>query len=424
LRVPQPPLIEGIGPLPAGWAAIRTKRLFREVDHRSTTEEAEGLLSVSKYRGVIPRDELTDKEPRADSLVGYKRCRRGDIVINKMLAWMGALGLARQDGIVSPDYTVIRPTADAESSYFAYLFQTGEYIAEFLRWSNGVTPSRWRLNTEDLGRIVSILPPIRSQRAVADFLDRRTAAIDALIAKKERLIGLLQKKRQALITQAVTKGLEPNVPMKYSGIEWLGEIPAHWTVLPVKRVSRIFVPQRDKPDLNEEEGVPWITPEFIGAQHVAVSGQFVNAAALKSCGARVLPAGSVIAGCVGRFGIASISSVPLIINQQLQGYVPTIAVDARFLRYCVQVAKPYFEMEGNTTTLAYVNRRGFEEMPLPTPARAEQERIVAWIEEQESRIDGIVTLNVSELCLLREYRQALISAAVTGKIEIPAEEAA
>ncbi|GAA4415438.1 hypothetical protein GCM10023187_45910 [Nibrella viscosa] len=233
--------VEWLGEIPEHWEVRRIKYLFKEKNIRSKTGIGK-LLSLSKYHGIIPRSEITDKVESANSLVNYKLCSEGDLVLNKLQAWNGMLDISKYEGLVSPDYSVYESTIlNIDKRYFKYLFKTPLYVAEFSKSSSGIGDGFFRLYTNVFFNIFSILPPLSEQTRIAEFLDRKTADIDKAIAQKERLIELLQERRQVMIHQAVTRGLNPNVPMKDSGIEWIGEIPAHWAVKRVKNIFRLIV---------------------------------------------------------------------------------------------------------------------------------------------------------------------------------------
>ena len=267
-------------------------------------------------------------------------------------------------------------------------------------------------------------PPLPTQKAIANFLDRKTAAIDALIEKKEKLLELLAEKRSALINQAVTKGLDPNMPMKDSGIPWIGEIPEHWEFLPVKRVARVFVPGRDKPDLNDVDGLPWVTLDQLGKiYHQAESAQYrVSDDAAKNVGARAVPSNSVMTGCVGSFGSAAINREPVFCNQQIQAYTALVRLESEYLAYIISISSPYSESIGTATTIKYLNAERFGMLPIPLPPVSEQKRIIAWLSSELPRIDRVKAIVSEQKTKLHEYRQSLITAAVTGQVEIPTED--
>ena len=222
--------VELISKLPASWRILRGKFVFTEYSVRSVTGK-ETLLSVSEYYGVKPRGDVIDKGDflsRAESLVDYKKCEKNDLVMNIMLAWKRGLGVTKYDGIVSPAYSVFRFSENVSSDYMHYLLRTDTYTGHFKTRSTGVIDSRLRLYPESFGNVPILLPSTDEQETIANFLDHETAKIDALIEKQQQLIKLLKEKRQAVISHAVTKGLNSNAPMRDSGVEWLGDVPEHW----------------------------------------------------------------------------------------------------------------------------------------------------------------------------------------------------
>lgn len=252
---------------------------------------------------------------------------------------------------------------------------------------------------------------------IATFLDHETAKIDTLIDKQQQLIQLLKEKRQAVISHAVTKGLNPNAPMRDSGVEWLGEVPEHWGVTRAKFVSDIFIPQRNKPELNESEGTAWVTMENMRSSYVESTNLFVREGASNVAGSKKLKKGSVIASCVGNFGVAAINKIDVIINQQLQAFIP-FAIKAEYLREIVFISIVYFELVGTAATLTYVNQEGFENLPVLVPPANEQEQICAYLETENSKFENLIGKAQSAIELMQERRTALISAAVTGKIDV------
>jgi type I restriction enzyme S subunit len=404
--------------------------LFREVDERSVSGE-ERLLSLSQTRGLIPRDALTDKVPRADTLVGYKRCCVGDVVMNTMRAWNGMFGFATLEGIVSPDYTVFRQRRDLDGRYYAYLFASPPYVAQFRVRSRGMGPAFLRLNIDDFGDVVAPVPPLEVQRRIAGALDSRTAAIDASIAKKERIIELLQEKRQALITHAVTKGLDPSAPMKDAGNEWLGQVPTHWVVCRTKHaMSRIVDCPHETPEISPDFEYPAIRTSDVDRGRLFLEqAQRVSEATFRDRIRRLVPKeGDILYSREGgRFGHAALvpPTVSLCLGQRMmmfrtrQGSVPAyfmwvLNADCTF-RQVTQDTLGYAAPRVNIPTVANAW--------VPCPPREEQTAIAAHIESGLRKLDALgarVELSVERL---REYRQALITAAVTGKIDVSSEAA-
>ena len=180
------------------------------------------------------------------------------------------------------------------------------------------------LNSSIVKSLELPLPSRGEQANVLNFLDHETAKIDTLIEKQQQLIKLLKEKRQAVISHAVTKGLNPNAPMRDSGVEWLGEVPEHWIVTRAKFVSEIFIPQRNKPELNDSVGVAWAIMEDMKNVYIKETRKYIDEKSAKLAGSKTLKAGAVIASCVGNFGIASINKIDVIINRKRMALNPKI----------------------------------------------------------------------------------------------------
>lgn len=234
--------IEWIGEIPECWEVLRMKQLFLEVNERCEDGESYTLLSVSEYYGVAPRSERVGEDDmltHAETLDGYKICKENDLVMNIMLAWKRALGVSKYLGIVSPSYSVYRGRQSLCANYFHYLFRTDMYANLFKQYSTGIIDSRLRLYPDKFLALKCQVPPIDTQHRIADYLDRKCGQIDAIIARQQEVIEKLKAYKRSVITEAVTKGLNPNVPMKDSGIEWIGKIPADWDIIQVRYLFRI-----------------------------------------------------------------------------------------------------------------------------------------------------------------------------------------
>ena len=225
--------VKWLGEIPSHWEVIKSKYLWKESFSISENGNEE-LLSVSQYDGITP----AKGDSRSESLKGYKIVSENDLVINIMLAWMGGLGVSKFDGIVSPAYCVYKLTKDSNPKYLHYLYKTPLYLAEFARHSTGVIPSRWRMYTDDFGQVVSLLPLRKEQDAIVEYLDEKMAKINAAIAQQQKMIDLLNERKQIIINRAVTKGLNPNAKMKDSGVEWIGEVPEEWEVRRIKYILK------------------------------------------------------------------------------------------------------------------------------------------------------------------------------------------
>ena len=418
--------VEWLGEVPEHWVPVRFKRVLRERQERST-DGSELLLSVSAYTGVTPRSEIIDEGEhlsRAESLEGYKICRRDDLVINIMLAWNRGLGFTDYDGIVSPSYSVFRLINESLPRFLNYLVRSDEYTLYFKAFSAGVIDSRLRLYPETFGQLSCLLPPPDEQAAIAIFLDRETEKIDALIAEQHRLIELLQEKRQAVISHAVTKGLNPDVPMKDSGIEWLGEVPEHWGFGPLKRFwevidcKHVTVPFID-------EGFPVASVmevrefELDLSQVLRTSEEHFR---LLTDGGRQPRRGDVIY-CRNTANTGTSAYVdtdePISIGQDVV-LIKCKEHNGRFLNYILHSGLMAAQLETLLvgSTFKRINVAEIRSLAVTCPPKAEQDAIAAFLDARTSDYKSLSADASSAITLLQERRSALISAAVTGQIDV------
>lgn len=230
-----------LGKVPKHWEERRAKYYFHEVDVRSTKGE-EQLMSVSHKTGVTPRKANVTMF-MAESNVGHKICRPGDLVINTMWAWMAAMGVARQTGLVSPSYAVYRLhlASSFVPDYVDYLVRVPPYVSEYICRSTGINTSRLRLYPDEFLCIPIVRPSLKEQKSMVVFITYHDRLIRRFIRNRRRLLEILNEQKQAIINRAVTRGLDPNVKLKSSGIDWLGDIPEHWEVLRLKNVATIVL---------------------------------------------------------------------------------------------------------------------------------------------------------------------------------------
>ena len=415
--------LDWLGEIPKAWTLKRLGHFFNERREKVSDKDFQPL-SVTKL-GIVPRLETAAKTQDGDN---RKRVVAGDYVINSRSDRKGSSGLSEFDGSVSLICIVLEPT-EIEGRFAHHLFRSEVFQEEFYRNGKGIVADLWSTGFSEMKSIAIPVPSRPEQTQIARFLDHETAKIDALIREQERLIALLQEKRQAVISHAVTKGLDPNVPMKDSGVEWLGEVPAHWIMTRAKIVADVFVPQRNKPDLNDSgAGYYWVTMEDMKTGQIKSTRHCVSEAALSEAGSKVLKKGAVIASCVGNFGVASLLCVDAVINQQLQAYIPK-RVSGRYLRDLITCSKTYFDLVGTAATLVYVNQEGFANLPVPLPPEHEQQAIEFHVEKSKIMFDRALMESRKLIAILQERRSALISAAVTGKIDVrnwqpPADESA
>lgn len=418
-----------LGRVPAHWDVRRTKLILREVDSRSTTGK-EQLLRVSQYTGVTQRkaaDGSDAPDTRAASLVGYKRVSVNDLVINIMLAWNGSMGVSRFDGIASPAYCVYRLNNGALPWYFHQLFRLPLYKGRIKAVSTGVIESRLRLYSDDLGRIEAILPPPDEQTAIVRFLDHANRKIDGFIRAKRKLIGLLNEQKQAIIHRAVTRGLHPDVPLKPSGIPWLGDIPQHWEVRRVKQATRILRGKFSHRPRNDPSFYDGPYP-FIQTGSVAQADKFITSykQTLNEKGlsvSKLFPSGTLVMTIAANIGDVAILTFEACFPDSIVGIVPRGPLDRDYLYFVFLCMKGELLREAPVNTQGNLNVERIGTMWMPLPPLSEQEQITKHIERDTAALTTAIARTEREIALMQEYRMRLTADLVTGKLDVRAAAA-
>lgn len=250
--------IEWIGRIPREWEVLQIRRIMRNRSERNQPNAM--VLSLYRDLGIVPKDSRDDNHNvTSEDTANYKVVSKGNFVINKMKAWQGSMAVSEYDGIVSPAYYVCNFTKEVHKKYIHYLLRDASYKPEYLRLSTGMRIGQWDLNIDDFLRIKAVIPPLAEQQRIAEYLDEKCGEIDALMALQEQMIAQLMDYKQSVITEAVTKGLNPDVQLVPSGIEWIGDIPKGWEI---KRFKELFRTGKGlsftKADL-VKEGIPVIS---------------------------------------------------------------------------------------------------------------------------------------------------------------------
>ena len=413
--------VEWLGKIPIDWSTIRIKYIFKEINERSTNGN-EDLLSVSQFTGVTKKsDKIEDGDllTTASTLKGYKKVYKGDLVSNIMLAWNGSLGFSPFDGITSPAYSIYRLLGENDKGYFHYLLRTEIYKAEFKRNSSGVIDSRLRLYSDDFFRIQAILPPIEEQTAIADFLDRKTALIDKAIGIKQKQIELLNERRQILIHKAVSRGLNHDVKMKDSGVEWIGEIPEHWII---KRAKYLFdeIDERSLTGNEDLLSVSHMTGVTLRSEKNIFMFQPEDYSGSKLCREKDLVYNIMWAwmGALGVSGRVGIVSPSYAVYRQKHNYTFNSWFLEHLLRDINYVAHYNRVSTGLHSSRLRFYSNMFFNMKIGYPGIDEQDEIVEYLKSIMTKIDHAIFLKEQEIEKLKEYRATLINSAVTGKIKV------
>jgi type I restriction enzyme S subunit len=409
--------LQWLGTIPAHWEVKRAKYLFREIDERSSTG-AEELLSVSHITGVTPRSQKNVTMFKAESYVGHKICRPNDLVINTMWAWMGTLGVAKQAGLVSPSYAVYRPlnSTGSASEYIDHLLRTKHYVNEHICRSTGIRSSRLRLYPEKFLGIPIVCPPYSEQERMVSYLRKQHHLIRNYISAQQRLINLLDEQKQAIIQQAVTRGLDPNVPLKDSGVEWIGEIPEHWDVLLNQRIFKEKMrPYSGSPEiqlsLSQRDG---LIPTRDMKERSLQTSTYRNWKV-------VLPGDLVLNRFKAHLGVFFCATLRGIVTFHYGVFQPRVKLVTRYFELLFHT-EPYRTIfagrsNGMTVGLQNLSNQNFYSVRVLLPPLHEQEMIVSFIEKERQLVLEIGRIN-RQIDLIREYRARLIADVVTGKLDV------
>jgi type I restriction enzyme S subunit len=424
--------VEWLGEVPEHWEVKRIASLYSESVEQGNDELP--VLSVSIHHGVsdseLSEEEMDRKVVRSEDRSKYKRVAPGDLVYNMMRAWQGAFGSVVVDGMVSPAYVVARPKSDLPSEWIEYLLRTDFAVNEIKRFSRGITDFRLRLYWDEFKNLRICVPPEEDRVSILRFLSHETAKIDALIAEQQRLIELLQEKRQAVISHAVTKGLNPDAPMKDSGVEWLGEVPEHWRNF---RLKALFALKHgyafDGSQFSEEGEYALMTPgNFIE------TGGFRRKDPEKYYVGSDMPSEFILQG--GEMLIAMTEQAPGLVgtaliapegehylhNQRL-GLVTRLKaeeLDTSFLYWLMNspVLKAKVGVTAAGQKVRHTSPQKILDNEICLPPLEEQRIIAQALFEANERCIKLTENACTSIQLLVERRSALISAAVTGQIDV------
>lgn len=411
--------------LPSGWIWRPIRALFTERNERGFPELP--VLSVSQSRGVIPQRYADDEIVRSsEDKSMYKRACPGDLVYNKMRMWQGAVGVAAEEGIVSPAYVVVRPRALVCSRYFEYLLKSPRFVVESGRRSYGLCDDMNSLRYEDFRTIVVPYPQFEIQEEIVRAIDARVAQVDALLLAKTRQVKLLREQRESLISHVVSKGLDKNVVLYASNTESLGAVPAHWKI----KALRWLVPAFRQimygivlPGPNVQEGVPIVkggdvSPDRLRLDTLSKTSFEIEAGYQRS---RLSP-GDIVYAIRGSIGMAALVPTELAganLTQDAARIAPKDGIYSRWLLYAVQSITFLGPLAAKARGAAIrgINIWDLKRAVVAVPPEQEQLAIADYLDRETSRLNALTKKVQSGVITLREYRSALISSAVVGGSE-------
>lgn len=404
-----------IGDIPSHWSCVKVKHLLRERVDKSEDGIGEPLSMSQKY-GLIPTSQMDVVPNLATSYVGAKRTRQGDMVLNKLKAHLGVFALSAYDGLVSPDYAVYYGTGRADLEYLEYLFKTPLYVSEFIKKTTGVAIGFNRLYTDDLFSIPAHYPPMQEQKRIVDYLKDKTLKIEQYVSARERERELLDSLKQSEIANVVTKGLNPNVRMKDSGIPWIGMIPEHWETRTLSQMARVhFISNKNVhhqnllslsygkivcKDINTTEG---LLPASFDNYQIVEDGNIVLRLTDLQNDHKSL-----------RVGLSTQEGIITSAYLAIEAFTGILPKYLYFLLHSIDVKKVFYSM-GNGLRQS-LNWTELRKLKCIVPPILEQQAIVDYIEAKLSKIDSCMADLQTEIDYLKEFKQRLISDVVTGQI--------
>ncbi len=428
--------VEWLGEIPSHWDLYSLKRSVDKCTNGFWGGEPDGrndlcVLRVADFNRdnfTINEDKLTLRSvlpKEAES----RLLKKGDLLIEKSgggeKTLVGCVVQFDKDfpAITSNFVAKMTPNVITDSKYLTYAFAhlySGRVNFPSIKQTTGIQ----NLDSEAYLMEKFGFPSKNEQIQIANFLDHETAKIDHLIEKQQQLIELLKEKRQAVISHAVTKGLDPNVPMKDSGVEWLGEVPEHWRVSSIgyyAKVTNGTTPSKANLSYWDKQEIPWLSSGEVNQYYIVEASEYITKKALEECSLELLPIGTVVMGMIGQGktrGLSAITRLEATINQNLAALEAYPKLNNEYLHYYLQSTYDYIREEGRGGNQAALNCEIIRKFPITLPPFEEQVKIVKQIKNLSVTFKALIRKAESAIQLMQERRTALISAAVTGKIDV------
>ena len=415
--------IDWIGNIPDDWKLESLKGHLEEVKESNDPVQTTQVLSLTNKLGVIPYEEKGEQGNKAkENYNEYKLAYPNTIVANSMNILIGSVGICNYFGCVSPVYYVFKPKNENELKFLDYIFQSQPFQKELRRYAKGILEIRLRVSANDILRRQVAVPSSQQQKKIVDFLEAKLSQVDELIANQQGQIEKLKEYKQSVITEAVTKGLDKSTPMKDSGIEWIGEIPAHWGIIATKSLFDVIAgatPDSSNP-LNWDGEIRWITPADYKTEDIYVEFGRRNLSKIgfNSCSTSLIPAGNIIFSKRAPIGAVAINNTELCTNQGCLSCVNKGLANIKFYYYIMSIATEQYELLGSGTTFKEISCNTFSNFRLPYPSLETQQQIADYLDEKCGKIDRLIAIKQEKIEKLQEYKKSLIYEYVTGKKEV------
>lgn len=415
--------VKWLGEIPEHWEVKRLASYFTERRVKVSDKEYEPL-SVTKL-GVFPQWENVAKTNDGDN---RKLVKKGDFVINSRSDRKGSSGVSDRDGSVSLINIVLQPRKTILAQYSNYLLKSYRFIEEYYRNGRGIVADLWTTRYDEMKMIKLAIPPLNEQKAIAAYLDTATAKIDAAIAQQQKMIDLLNERKQIIINRAVTKGLNPNAKMKDSGVEWIGEVPEGWEVKKLGYCIDILPGYAFPSQDFVENGIKLlrginVSPEKIRWEESVYWNKTIDDTLKKY----MLEVNDLVLGLdrpwIGSGTIVAIvkkEDLPCLLVQRVCRIRPTNMMSINYIYYLLSNNLFYNALAVDTTgvSVPHISTEQIKKVVIPIPKLSEQNAIVEYIEMHIASINKAIQAANNQISLLQERKQIIINEVVTGKIKV------
>ena len=415
--------VKWLGEIPSHWEVKHLRNFLTLFSEKGFGDSQ--LLSVTREKGVILRDRDNKEENHnfvPDDLSGYKHLNAGDFVINKMKSWQGSYGVSDYEGIVSPAYFTCK-LHGINSKFFSRAIRSRAYIGFFMQFSKGIRVDQWDLDPNSMKEIPFVVPSNEEQIAIVNYLDSVTSKIDEAIAQQQKMIDLLNERKQIIINDAVTKGLDPKAKMKDSGIDWIGQIPEHWKII---KTSYVFshIGSGTTPKSGAEEyycidGIPFLQTGDLNDGLVCDTSKKITSKALKDTNLKVYSKGSLViamyGATIGKLGLLNIDTT---VNQACCVLPKSSKIEIKYAFYVFSVAKNDLILQSKGGGQPNISQDTIRNERIIVPPREEQKNIVEHIDRMIKPIANAIENANKQIALLQERKQIIINDVVTGKVKV------
>ena len=405
-----------IGKIPATWDISKIGTLYTQRNERVSDRDYPPLSVTMK--GILPQLATAAKTDDGDN---RKLVRVGDFAINSRSDRRGSCGISPYDGSVSLINTILIPRKKMHPGYYDWLFHTTLFADEFYKWGHGIVDDLWTTRWQEMKRILVPVPPYETQSTIAAYLDTQCAKIDEIIAQAKASIENYKQWKASIIYEAVTKGLDPNVEMKDSGITWIGKIPAHWDYQKVFRCFNVIGSGTTPKSLDDDYysgEIPWLQSGDINGWYVEETSKHITTEALNTFSALKIYEAPFIAVAMYGASIANTNIVSLDACTNQACCVlsePAEKIEFEYIFYAILASKEELLLSARGGTQPNISQEIIRQLKLPIPPPKEQQRIITYLHKKVTEIDHLIGEKQSLIDDLESYKKSLIYEVVTGK---------